>query len=692
MSSNLSPRVWDALRPPSKQTVAEWAGQNRVISEATSSRPGRWRHENAPYLKEIMDAVNDPTVQFIAMMTSAQVGKSELLLNVMARYICLEPCTILLVMQTLNDAEAWSNTRIIDMVNSTPALRAVMPAERSRSGKAQVLLKKFRGGILRIVGSNSASGLASTTARILLCDEVDRYPAEVGRGDRREGDPLAIAVARTVTYGNTRKVIMVSTPSTETGSRIKEAYNEGDRCVFDVPCPECGHEAPLKFGALEESEAAARAKAGKAKKREEDHAFTLRWQRSADGGHRPDTVKILCRSCGVLLPASARDGMVQRGQWRATAKPQQGHRSFHLWSGLNLTNSLEEIVRDFIKAKVNPLRLQVFVNTALGETFEPRGEALDWRALQDKAALEEPTTIPADMLLLTASADIQENRIEYFVAAWDEHETCHGVEHIVLPGETDDWSQGAFAELYKVLGRDYQRADGMALRPAIVCIDIGYNGSQCLKFIAKRKGRVRLEAIKGAAATDAPIIATAIPERKKIKTREHLAMKRPAIYHLGTHEIKNILYERFKRKKGKPGSFQFGPDFGDEWYRQLTSEHRVEVITSGRPKKMWQLRSGRRNEALDLAVYAYAGLSILHPDWPALKAARNARLRQQGIEPEGRGDRKALPEGGGKTRRRYRRKEAPSAEPETPAREAAEPAPKKRLPLSERKRRSRARF
>lgn len=44
--------------------------------------------------------------------------------------------------------------------------------------------KNFPGGHITIVGANSATGLASRPIKVLLADEVDRYPASAGT----EGD------------------------------------------------------------------------------------------------------------------------------------------------------------------------------------------------------------------------------------------------------------------------------------------------------------------------------------------------------------------------------------------------------------------------------------------------------------------------------------------------------------------------
>lgn len=74
-------RVLLKLKPPPKLTISEWADQFRRMSPEASARPGRWRTDSAPYLREIMDAISDPHVHEVVLKSSSQVGKTEVILN-----------------------------------------------------------------------------------------------------------------------------------------------------------------------------------------------------------------------------------------------------------------------------------------------------------------------------------------------------------------------------------------------------------------------------------------------------------------------------------------------------------------------------------------------------------------------------------------------------------------------------------
>jgi phage terminase large subunit GpA-like protein len=230
------------LTPPPALTIADWADAKRRLSSEASAEPGQWRTSRAAYQRGIMDAISDPEIESVVVMSSAQVGKTELLLNTVGFHVEQDPAPIMVVMPTERDAETWSKDRFSPMARDTPCLRGRISNPRSRDGNNKILHKKFPGGHLTIVGANAPSGLASRPIRILLCDEVDRYPFSAGA----EGDPVNLARKRTVTVWN-RKIVLVSTPTIRGSSRIEAAYEESDKRRFFVPCPECGEHQTLTW-------------------------------------------------------------------------------------------------------------------------------------------------------------------------------------------------------------------------------------------------------------------------------------------------------------------------------------------------------------------------------------------------------------------------------------------------------------
>ena len=76
------------------------------------------------------------------------------------------------------------------MTQSSPQLRRLLPKEGKLNKDAMTNLL-YPGGAPALVGANSPVGLAGTLMSLLLADEIDRYPTEVGlQADRKEGNPL----------------------------------------------------------------------------------------------------------------------------------------------------------------------------------------------------------------------------------------------------------------------------------------------------------------------------------------------------------------------------------------------------------------------------------------------------------------------------------------------------------------------
>ena len=63
-----------AVSPPPVLTVSEWADRYRKLSSESAAEPGQWNTDRAPYQRDIMDSINDPMVEDIVIMSSAQVG------------------------------------------------------------------------------------------------------------------------------------------------------------------------------------------------------------------------------------------------------------------------------------------------------------------------------------------------------------------------------------------------------------------------------------------------------------------------------------------------------------------------------------------------------------------------------------------------------------------------------------------
>jgi phage terminase large subunit GpA-like protein len=179
-------------------------------------------------------------------MKAAQVGATEAGNNWIGFVIHHAPGPMLAVLPTVEMAKRTSRGLLDPLISESPVLRALVNPARSRDAGNSMLSKEFQGGILVLTGANSATGLRSMPARYIFLDEVDVYPASADE----EGDPVALAEARTTTFSHRRKVFMVSTPTIRGISRIEREYEASDQRRYFVPCPHCGAMQWLQFERL----------------------------------------------------------------------------------------------------------------------------------------------------------------------------------------------------------------------------------------------------------------------------------------------------------------------------------------------------------------------------------------------------------------------------------------------------------
>jgi phage terminase large subunit GpA-like protein len=203
-----------------------------MLSREYAAEPGQWRTDRAPYQRGIMDAFSDFAIEKVVVMTSAQIGKTEILFNVIGFFVDEDPSPILKVRPNKEDAEQWSKTRLAPTIRDTPALRDKIRDPRSRDSGNTLLVKEFPGGHITIVGANAPAGLAAKPIRIVLCDEVDKYPASAGT----EGDPVALAEKRTTTFWN-RKIGLFSTPSLKGTAGSMRRSGKGTSGTTKCPAP-----------------------------------------------------------------------------------------------------------------------------------------------------------------------------------------------------------------------------------------------------------------------------------------------------------------------------------------------------------------------------------------------------------------------------------------------------------------------
>lgn len=552
--------------PPPEMTVSEWADAERRLSSEASAEPGRWRTDRAPYQRGILDSINDPSVKMVVVMSSAQVGKTEFLLNMIGYHVDYDPAPILLLQPTVDMAQAFSKDRLAPMVRDTPALRHKVSDSKAKDSGNTILHKSFAGGHITMAGANSPASLASRPIRILLADEVDRYPISAGS----EGDPLNLAKKRTTTFWNS-KVVAVSTPTVKGASRIEALYEDSTQEHYCLPCPECGEYQPL------------------------------RWRNIIF-----ESCSHACEHCGA--ESEQDDWLNQAGEWIA----QNDHssvRGFHLNELVSPWRRWADVIEDFKQAKKSPETLKTFVNTSLGETWEEEGETVDSTGLLARRE-EYASDVPEKALVLTAGVDVQDDRLEVEVIGWAEGEESWSIDHRVIRG--DPAQQEVWNDLDSILDSRYQHESGNDLHIAATCIDSGGHHTQQVYDYCKTRKHKRVFAIKGVGGAGRPVVSA--PSKK----RTGRSKRQVDLFTVGVDDAKGLIYSRLRICEEGAGYCHFPLERDEEYFAQLTAEKVVTKFVKGFPRREW-VKTRARNEALDLRVYALAALRILNPVYGSLK-------------------------------------------------------------------------
>lgn len=214
---NFLKEVHKTLKPPLKIGVAEWADNYRILSSESSAEPGRWNTSRTPYMKEIYDMAVKKGVRFIIVMAAAQMSKSELINNIIGRFIDIDPGPMLVVQPTDELAKSYSKDRIAPMIRDCPRLRKLVKDPNKKNSGNTISYKKFLGGFIAFVGTFRENKLASRPIRLLFCDEVDRYAKSAGN----EGSPLDLAKKRITTFVRDGRGIITGTPTIKGASEIE---------------------------------------------------------------------------------------------------------------------------------------------------------------------------------------------------------------------------------------------------------------------------------------------------------------------------------------------------------------------------------------------------------------------------------------------------------------------------------------
>lgn len=583
--------VLKGLNPPRNITVSEWADENRVLSSESSAETGRYRTSRTPYCKEPMDAFTDPKVRMIVIVAPSQVGKSEIINNIIGYIIDEDPSSILFILPVNTDAKEYSKLRIAPMLRDTPCLRSKVAEQKSRDGSNTIMQKVYPGGILTLTGATEAHNLASKPIKVVLGDERDRWAVSAGK----EGDPWLLAMARQKTFYNA-KAVQVSTPTVKGASPIADAYAEGTQEKWCTKCPHCGEYHFIVFG---------------------DIKFDYETREvSRKKTYKVTSVWYACPNCGGA--STENEIKNQPSMWIAENPEayENGVRSFWINAWCSPWATWESIILEYLNARGDTRKLQVAYNTGFGELWEDRGDIQDEDTLMSKREIEPygleeggtPIEIPEGVLVLTAGVDTQDDRFEYEVIGHGHYGETWGIEKGVVMGKPDDESTWAALD-EAVIDRVFRFADGVGLRVSLTFVDEGGHFTQEVRQYCRNR-YPKVFCIKGRGGPDIPYTS---PPKKQSITIKKVKVGMCWQYQLGVDSGKQKIMDSLRVQEPGPKYCHFPKrdDYGDAYFTGLLSEHLVYKHDRKQPW-VWEVIPGHeRNEPLDCRNYGMAAFKVL---------------------------------------------------------------------------------
>ena len=587
-------QVSQKWRPPLKVKTRDWANKYRYLSNVEAARPGKYSTSVTPYLdweNSPLDALDDPNVQVVCCQKSAQVAwTSGILGNFIGKIIDTEPSPILVLFPKEGAAKEYMDEKFTPMVEATPALREKIDIRLRAQGQRQ-LFKKFAGGFLKLVGSNSPASVKSSPVPIVCVEEPDDCNLNL----RGQGDSIKLAKERTKTYRRP-KIVLGGTPTISGVSTIAAEMELSDKRVGMIPCHDCGEAHALSFDYL---------------KCDEDPNSN----HPIFGKKLPETAYYVCPHCGSVWNDMQKNRNVKRGWWQATA-PFHGTAGFYLnelyspFPG----SVFSELMKKWLTAQhemeqgdITPMI--AFVNSSMGIPFEMTNDGVKEDELAERGEDYEELTVPRGGILLTMGVDVQHDRLAIIIRAWGRGEESWLVYWGELHGNTIDRNSDIWKKLAEMIFQAaYIHENGTKLKIAAVSIDSsdGNTSDAVYDFVRRCRGqRVNVMAVKGSQNPDKEIFSKARPidlKHKNTKADKYGVQ----VYSVGVSKAKDLLIDEHARINltgNGAGRMHFYSGVRADYFAQLLSEIKVPSRLN-KHKKVWQKKVGVRNEALDCEVYA----------------------------------------------------------------------------------------
>lgn len=586
--------VLEYLDPPEDMKVSEWAERYRMLDGKTSAEPGPWNNSRTPYLVEIMDELLNHETEEIIFCKCTQIGGTEVELNMLGYVVQQDPAPAEVVYPIETMATSVAEHRIKPMIESTPTL--YKKYDRNSSN----LELNFTDMFIKLVWSNSPSGLASFAMKYLFLDEVDKYPG----ASKKEADPISLAKERTKTFRNS-KVYITSTPTIRTNHIWKAKEGADAEKHYFVPCPNCGEFIELKFDNLKwpgKDKDLAEAYGEDAIRKKLNSLEPIDETEGLSEADRAELAFYVCQECKNVITDAQKQIAVKKGQWRIVRKQTHFVKKVCFWINTLYSPfvSFSQIAKEFMNSKADPERLQNFVNSWLAEPWEDTKLKTSVELVMERQTDLPEFVVPDWAKLLTGGVDVQENCVYWTIRAWGDYITSQNVAH----GQAY-----SLAEVENIMNLEYVMGNECIAIVNLCLIDSGFATDEVYDFCANNS-----DWAKPAKGSSNPM-----QSHFKLSTINKDASKAYGmdLVIVDGGKYKDMIASRMHKKNGR-SSWMVYKNCDEEYAKQVTAEHKILVKKNDKSRLEWVPKSSHSdNHYLDAEVYAMAaadtlGVRMLH--------------------------------------------------------------------------------
>lgn len=473
-------------------TPSQWAEEHRYLPPSVTPMPGYYRYEIAPYLREIADCMGlDSPVRDVTVMKGVQIGATVGCIENPFGYFIEhgKNVPVLLLTATSDLAKIRKEQYITPMLQHSGLMHLIRSNDEStnrKQGATEKKLEWFGGGFGLFLGVQNPAMLRSFSAQVVFGDEVDAWPRTLGQ----DGDPLGLARSRANSYEESRKILLISSPTEMDDSLIYPEYLDGDQRKYHVLCEKCGFPQQIRFF----------------HDRKDGRQAGMQWE-MRDGRLEPGTVRWLCADClhphvndsklRLLNPANG-------AHWLPTAIPKHpAKRSYHIPALLSPVGmqSWENCVNvylagyDYENRRIkDSAKYQVFLNNIQGWPYKEHGSRIRFeQASSHRRSEYRLGEIPnqwakqvcgSAVLLLTCAVDVNGDNLAVAVFGWCRDTRAILIDYIRFEGNPDrvddEKTWGTLEALIEQ--REYVADDGKHYRIALTVIDSSYNTDVVTQF------------------------------------------------------------------------------------------------------------------------------------------------------------------------------------------------------------------